>query len=129
MDKTAEALKDRTKRFVVNVLEFAETLSRTPASDAIIRQLARAGVGVAGNYRSACRARSHVEFTARLGVVLEEADESELWLDVCETKGWGDGSQRTRLLAESRELLAIFSKAFATARNNDRACGRTSRQR
>jgi hypothetical protein len=52
----------------------------------MVGQLTRAGIGVAGNYRSAGRAQSHVKFTARLGVVLEEADESELWLDVCQSK-------------------------------------------
>jgi len=53
-------------------------LPRTPSGDAVARQLARSGLGTAGNYRGACRARSHTEFTARLGVVLEEADVSEL---------------------------------------------------
>jgi four helix bundle protein len=129
MDKTAEDLKDRTKRFAIAVMEFAETLARTPASDAIVRQLSRAGIGVAGNYRSACRARSHVEFTARLGVVLEEADESELWLDVCQTKAMGDETKRGLLLTESRELVAIFSRACVTARHNDRARQAPSRQR
>jgi len=129
MDKTAEGLKDRTKRFVIAVLEFAETLPRTPASDALVRQLTRAGIGVAGNYRGACRARSHAEFTARLGVVLEEADESELWLDVCHLKALGDERQRATLLAESRELVAIFSKAFVTARHNDQARRDRSRSR
>jgi four helix bundle protein len=129
MDKMAEALKERTKRFAIAVLEFAETVPRTPASDGLIRQLTRAGIGVAGNYRGACRARSHVEFTARLGVVLEEADESELWLDVCHVKSMGEERQRSPLLAESRELVAIFSKAFVTARHNDRARQAASRQR
>ncbi len=101
---TAEDLRVRTKRFTTAVLEFAETLPGTPISDAIVRQLTRSGIGVARNYRITCRARSHVEFTARLGVVLEEAD-------------------------ESRELLAIFSKAFATATNNDRGRHAPSRQR
>ena len=98
MDKTAEALKDRTKRFLLGVLDFVETMPQRPASDTIARQLARAGVG-AGNYRSACRARPHVEVTARLG---------------------GEASQRTRLLGESRELVAIFSKGCETARRDDR---------
>jgi four helix bundle protein len=129
MDQTAERLKDRTKRFVIALLEFAETLPRTPASDALVRQLTRAGIGVAGNYRSACRARSHVEFTARLGVVLEEADEGELWLDVCNLKAMGDQAQRGALLTESRELVAIFSKACVTARRNDRARSQPGRQR
>jgi four helix bundle protein len=121
MDKTAEALKDRTKRFAIAVLDFVETLPPTTAAETLARQLTRAGTGVAGNYRSACRARSPVEFTARLGIVLEEADESELWLDVCQLKNPGDGQQRGTLLAESRELVAIFSKSCVTARHNDRA--------
>jgi four helix bundle protein len=76
MDKTAEELKARTKRFAIAVLDFVDTLPRTPSGDAVARQLARAGLGIAGNYRGACRGRSHAEFTAKLGIVLEEADES-----------------------------------------------------
>jgi four helix bundle protein len=116
MDKTAEDLKVRTKRFAVKVLEFVDTLPTTVSGLALARQLARAGLGVAGNYRGACRGRSHTEFTARLGVVLEEADESELWFEVSEEKKWGDRTLRDWLLDESRELRAIFSKACITAR-------------
>jgi four helix bundle protein len=71
MDKAAEGLKARTKQFACAVLDFVDTLPRTPSGDAVARQLARSGLGTAGNYRGACRARSHTEFTARLGVVLE----------------------------------------------------------
>src|SRR5262249_19810128 len=63
--------KARTRRFAVAVLDFVDTLPRTASGDAIARQLARAGLGIAGNYRASCRGRSHTEFTARLGVVLE----------------------------------------------------------
>ena len=120
MDRVAEDLKDRTKRFALKVLEFVETLPRTPASEPVARQLAKAGLGVAGNYRSACRARSHTEFTARLGVVLEEADESELWLDVTDEKKLGNSALRSWLVGESGELRAIFSKACVTARSRER---------
>ena len=122
MDKTAEDLKVRTKRFAVKILEFVVDLAipRTPGSEALSRQLVRAGLGVAGNYRSSCRARSHTEFTARLGVVLEEADEAELWLDVTREKNWGDAARRQWLVDESRQLRAIFSKACVTARSRER---------
>ena len=116
VDRVAEDLKIRTKRFAIAVLEFVETLPRTPGGDGLSRQLVRSGTGVAGNYRSSCRARSHLEFTARLGIVLEEADESELWLDICEDKKMGNQIQRDWLLDESRQLRAIFSKACQTAR-------------
>jgi four helix bundle protein len=42
----------------------------------IANQLMRSASSVGANYRSACRARSTAEFIAKLGVVLEEADES-----------------------------------------------------
>jgi len=86
MDRVAEDLKVRTKRFALNVLEFVETLPRTLGADAVARQLARSGTGVVGNYRSACRARWHVEFTARLGIALDEADESELWTEISDDR-------------------------------------------
>jgi four helix bundle protein len=120
MDKTAEDLKTRTKKFAIAVLTFVDTLPETPGAAVVARQLARAATGVAGNYRSACRARSHHEFTARIGIVNDESDESELWLDVAENRGWGAAPQRASLLKESGELQAIFSKAYRTAKSRDR---------
>ena len=123
MDKTAEDLKARTRRFAVSVLEFVDTLPRTPAGETVARQLARAGTGVVGNYRSACRARSHAEFTARMGIVADESDESELWIDVSDQRQWGAVDGRNWLLKESVELRAIFCKAYDTAKSRERARG------
>ena len=120
MDKTAEDLKVRTKRFATGVLKFIDTLPRTPGGEAIARQLARAATGVAGNYRSACRARSHTEFTARMGIVLDESDESELWLSIANDSNIGNPQQRVSLAQEAGELRAIFSKAYTTARQRER---------
>jgi four helix bundle protein len=120
MDHVAEDLKGRTKRFLLNVLAFVETLPRTPGAEAIARQLARSGLGVAGNYRSSCRARSHAEFTARLGVVLDEADESELWIEVACARGWGEPGLRGWLADESSQLRAIFAKGVMTAKAKER---------
>jgi four helix bundle protein len=123
MDKTAEDLKVRTKRFATGVLKFVDTLPRTPGGETIARQLARAGAGVAGNYRSACRARSHTEFTARMGIVLDESDESELWLSIANDSNIGNPQQRVSLAQEAGELRAIFSKAYTTARQRERGAG------
>jgi four helix bundle protein len=120
VDKTAENLKTRTKCFTIAILKFVDTFPRTPAGDAVARQLARAGTGVAGNYRSACRARSHAEFTARMGIVLDESDESELWLSVAQAREFGDVRQLTWLAQEAGELRAIFFKGCKTARERER---------
>jgi len=73
-------------------------------------------MGVAGNYWSACRGRSHREFTAKLGVATDEASESELWLMLIIQSGMSQQQEAVDLLSESRELLAILSKSHRTAR-------------
>jgi four helix bundle protein len=72
------------------------------------------------NYRASCRARSHAEFTAKLGIVAEEADETAEWLDVVAEAGMASSSDLTRLRVESRELLAIVSASVGTARRRQR---------
>jgi four helix bundle protein len=50
-------------------------------------QLFRAGTSVGANYRAACRGRSRADFISKLGIVLEEVDESLYWLEIIsETK-------------------------------------------
>ena len=67
------------------------------------------------------RARSRREFIAKLGVVLDEADESELWLEAlieCELAPTGLPVQP--LLQEASELRAIFYQSVRTARDKQR---------
>jgi four helix bundle protein len=121
MDARAENLKGRTRAFLLKVLEFADTIPTRIGATTIANQLVRSGAGVAGNYRASCRARSHAEFTARTGVVLEETDEVELWLDIANERNWGNVPLRSWLLQESRELRAIFSRSYQTAKLNEAA--------
>jgi four helix bundle protein len=76
----------------------------------------RSGTAIAANYRAACRGRSRAEFAAKLGVVVEEADESMFWLEMlgdCEIVP----KMRLKLLSdEARELTAIFTAAQQTIR-------------
>ena len=117
----AEELKERTRRFAIDVMALVDTLPKTPEGDVVGRQLLTAVTGVAANYRSACRARSHREFTARIGVVLEEADEAELWLTVVRDRRMSASDTVPRLCDESTQLRAIFSAANLTARDHSRS--------
>jgi four helix bundle protein len=67
-------LKDRTKQFALRVIKLVSSLPKTLVAQAIGRQLAKSGTSVGANYSSACRARSKAEFSAKLGIVEEEAD-------------------------------------------------------
>ena len=83
MSSHAEALKARTKKFALDILAFVDTWVDTgKAGDRRINgQLCDAATSVAANDRAACRARSKQEFAAKLGLVLEESDETMFWLE------------------------------------------------
>ena len=84
MGEAAELLKQRTMRFALDVCDLIKQLPSIEPGPTVRRQLARAATSVAFNYRASCRARSHDEFTARIGSVAEETDESQGWLDFIE---------------------------------------------
>jgi four helix bundle protein len=114
----SDHLKKRTLAFAVQILRVVDNLPRTPACQAIGRQLARSGAAVGANYRAACSARSRREFIAKLGVVVEEAEESVYWLDVISAAGMARVSGMESLRTEAAEILAIFAKSIGTARAN-----------
>jgi four helix bundle protein len=112
----ADELKARTKRFALDILLFRQTLPLTDEAADIGRQLSRSATAVAANYRAACRSRSDAEFAARIGVVLEEADESAFWLEVVTDGGLSKQPQASHLLDEANQLTAIFAASTITAR-------------
>ena len=90
----------------------------TASGWAIGKQLVRSGTSVGANYRAACQGRSRADFIAKLGIVIEEADESAFWLELIM-----DGELLARHLIkplhqEAEELTAIFVASLNTARNN-----------
>jgi four helix bundle protein len=118
MPSNADDLRARAARFATRVLRFVRTLPLDPAGSVIARQLARAGSGVSANYHSAGRARSRTEFIARLAVVVDEADESMLWLTQAKDSGVASSAELEWLLDEGSQLRAIFWTALTTARRN-----------
>jgi four helix bundle protein len=86
--------------------------------------LAKSSTGLAFNYRASCRARSHAEFTAKIGLVAEEADETQGWLEFIEAGRLISSPDVQRLLIEATELSAIMSASVGTARYKERTRGR-----
>ena len=77
-----DELRKRTKQFALRIMKLVVALPNNTLGRAIGNQLVRCGTSVGANYRAACRGRSKAEFIAKLGIVLEEADESEFWLEL-----------------------------------------------
>jgi four helix bundle protein len=120
MSDIADQLRQRTLRYALRILKFCQDLPDTWPPRELGRQLLRAGMGVAGNYWSACRGRSDREFIAKLGVAVDEAEESLLWLTAIEQGGIRADAETTALLTEGGEVRAILSKSCKTARENRR---------
>jgi four helix bundle protein len=113
-----ENLRDRTFRFALSTVEFSRQLPATRDVRRIAGQLIDAATSVGANYRAAQRGRSKKEFIAKIGLVIEEADESAYWLELLEASGLARGLPLEPLLQEARELRAIFVKSWTTARSN-----------
>jgi four helix bundle protein len=69
----------------------------------------RSATSVAANYRATARARSHAEFVAKIGTVVEEADESVFWLEMLIDCALVDAKRVGPLMQEATELLALCS--------------------
>ena len=110
-----EELKERTKLFTIGMVKFCDTLKSSRAVNIITYQVLKSSSSIGANYRAACRARSRAEFFSKLCIVVEEADETEYWLEVInESNLYKDKSEIDRLLKEANEILKIMTSAKNT---------------
>ncbi|MEJ7591086.1 MAG: four helix bundle protein [Planctomycetaceae bacterium] len=106
MDQTE--LKKRTKQFGLCVMKMVGALPNDSVGRAIGGQLVRSGTSVGANYRAACRGRSKAEFIAKLGIVIEEADESGYWMELIIEGGLLPTDKVEQLLDEANQITAIM---------------------
>ena len=110
-----QRLRQRTKQFALRIVTLFQSLPKSDVARTLGRQVLRSGTSVAANYRAVCRARSKAEFIAKMGVVLEEADETAFWLELMIETAAVPKPGLEDLLAETNELVRIFSASRQTA--------------
>jgi four helix bundle protein len=116
VDKHHE-LRARTKAFALRVIKMSQALPRTREANVIGSQILRSGTSIAANYRAAGRSRSRAEFIAKIGVVIEEADETVFWLELLADSGIVQPAKLEQIQDEANQLLAIFAASRRTARD------------
>jgi len=114
---TKEELKKRTKQYALRIIKLVKSLPKTIEGRVIGNQLIRSGTSVGANYRAACRARSKAEFIAKLGVVIEEADESAFWLEIIIESNLLKKELVKPLLNETNEIIAIMVSSAKSAKS------------
>ena len=116
--RLSEELIQRTKGFASAVVRIFVDLPKQRLEVAVLgKQMLRAGTSVASHAREASRARSDSEFCSKLDVLLQEADETQLWLELL-IEDCGIIDPRLPLAhREADELLAIFTTMVSKTRN------------
>ena len=115
IDKHLE-LRTRTKAFALRVT-MSQALPRVREANVIAQQVLRSATSMAANYRAVGRARSKAEFVAKLGIVVEESDETIFWLELLVDSGIVPETKLRELMNEANQLLSIFSSSRRTAKN------------
>jgi len=111
----ANQLKERTKQLALRILKVVDAIPSTASGRAIANQLVRCGTSVGANYRAACRGRSKAEFAAKLGIVIEECDEVQYWLELLVESLTIPQERLSGLQQEADELTAIMVASRKTA--------------
>ena len=106
--------RDRTKKFVVDNIKLYRLLPKTEEARIVGKQLLRSSSSVGANYRAACRARSQAEFSSKISIVIEEADESVFWMEVMIDAGILQQQEINNLIVEGNEILKVVSSARKT---------------
>jgi four helix bundle protein len=113
----ANQMQDRTKRLAVEVIKFSRKIKNDYVTYIIKQQMIRSATSVASNYRAVCRARSNNEFFSKLSIVVEEIDETNLWLEVIKEAEIEITDEINHLIKESKEITAILATSRSTYRD------------
>jgi four helix bundle protein len=112
-----QEFRDRTKRFASSIIRLFVALPKREEVHVLGRQMLRSGTSVAAQVREANRARSSAEFISKLGGACQEADETQLWLELLR-EDCGIDAQNTQPLEQgASELIAIMTTMINRSRD------------
>lgn len=108
-------IRERLKLFALMVLKISDILPKTPRANVLNYQLTKSGTSTYANYRAALRARSKKEFFSKLCISVEEADETEMWLEllisadiskeIIVKEAYGESVEIVKILASMRSRM------------------------
>jgi four helix bundle protein len=110
MDERKATMRKRTKEFASLVIRLYIGLDKSREELRVLgRQFLRSGTSVAANYREASRARSDAEFIAKIELCSQEADETQLWLELLQDDCAISPERIGPVWQEADELISIFT--------------------
>jgi four helix bundle protein len=119
MSRTSDELRDRTKQYASSIVRLYVDLPKRREEVRVLgHQLLRSGTSVASNFREASRARTTAEFISKLETCIQEADESDLWLELLRDDCGITADELAELVIETNELISIFVTMVTRSKDN-----------
>ncbi len=109
-------IQARLLRLGVDILALCNSLPATIAGKHMAGQLLRAGTSGAPNYAEARGAESANDFVHKLGVVLKELNETQMWLEMIRISQILPEARVQPIGRECEELCRIIAVSRRTAR-------------
>ncbi|MEM7534777.1 MAG: four helix bundle protein [Chloroflexota bacterium] len=117
IDPYAELL-ERTKAYASRIIRLYTHMQQVyhfnDAAMVIGKQLLRSGTSVAANHREAKHSRSKADRIAKFQIVLQELEESSLWLELLSEHEMANTAGLAQILDETNQLIAIFVASVQT---------------
>ena len=113
-----EKLRARMMTFSIDVIRAVDGLPSGRVAEVVGKQLVRCATSVGANSRAACNGKSKADFVAKLGIALEEADESQYWLEIIASLDVIGKDVALKLRSEAQELTAILASSVKTAKTH-----------
>lgn len=117
-----EALRARTKAYASRVIKLYAYLQQRHSFDSAAmvlgKQLLRSGTSVAANHREAKYARSPADRLAKFLIILQELEESALWIELLQEHEMAHADGLASLLDETNQLVGIFVASTKTLRGH-----------
>ena len=111
-------LRERTMNFALRIVQMFVALPKTEEARVLGKQVLRSGTSVGANFREAHRARSKLEFIAKVGDCLKELDQSSYWLELLTRSSIVPVSKLASLQDETHQLIAILTTISKNAKRD-----------
>jgi four helix bundle protein len=112
------SLRDRTKAYASRIIKLYAHLQQTHRFDdaamVLGKQLLRSGTSVAANHREAKHTRSKADRIAKFNIILQELEESALWLELLTEHHMASAEGLRQLFDETNQLIGIFITSVKT---------------
>lgn len=110
----SKKLEERTRAFAIRIIKLSILLPNTVEGKIIRNQLTKAGTSIGANYREANRARRKADFKNKIKISESETSETSYWLEIIKDMKWIESKELEPVIAETDELLSIFSSIGKT---------------